>query len=87
MEIITGHVSSKGRITIPVPIRKELGLNQGSKVIFECDGQQIILSKAPDTLDWANLVKQISSEKVEFNDKGEYNPKLSPEFHEWMSNG
>ena len=41
----------------------------------------------PTALDWADLVKQIPVEKVEINEQGKYDPKKSPEFHDWMVNG
>lgn len=41
----------------------------------------------PIALDWAYLVKQIPVEKVEIDEQGKYDPKKSPEFHDWMVNG
>lgn len=41
----------------------------------------------PTTLDWADLVKKIPVEKVEIDEQGKYDPKKSPEFHDWMVNG
>lgn len=36
-------VTSKGQITIPVEIRKKLGINNGDKVLFVEDGDKIII--------------------------------------------
>jgi len=40
-----GSVSSRGQIAIPSEIRKELGLEEGSKVIFTVKDDAIILRK------------------------------------------
>jgi len=44
MEIAT--VTSKGQITIPVAIRKELGLKNGSKLIFFNKGNDIVIQNS-----------------------------------------
>lgn len=36
------EVSSKGRITIPIKMRKKLGIKRGTKVFFEEKGDEII---------------------------------------------
>ncbi len=38
-----GRVSSKGQVTIPIEIRKKLGIKEGDKVIFLEKGNEIIL--------------------------------------------
>lgn len=53
-------------------------------------GQVVIpttMKKVPTALDWATLVKQIPVEEVEIDEHGSYDPKKSPEFHDWMVNG
>ena len=44
MELAT--VTSKGQITIPVSIRKELGLKKGSKVLFINNGKDIVIQNS-----------------------------------------
>lgn len=39
----TATVSSKGQITLPMAIRKKLGLEPGSKISFEADNKQLII--------------------------------------------
>ena len=39
-------VSSKGQINIPIAIRKHLNLNEGDKVIFIIDGENVRLLNA-----------------------------------------
>ena len=40
---ITGVVSSKGQVTLPMAFRKQLGIGPGSTISFEVDNQQIII--------------------------------------------
>jgi AbrB family looped-hinge helix DNA binding protein len=40
------HVTSKGTVTIPVEIRRELGLEPGDSVVFVVDGDHAVLSRA-----------------------------------------
>ena len=44
-------------------------------------------SYEPTALDWANLVKQIPVEDVKIDENGYFDPKKSPDFHDWMTNG
>lgn len=84
---LTGKVSQKGQIVIPVAIRKKLGLQKGTEVSFEVKNNEVRIKKLPTALDWANLVKEIPVEDVEIDEKGHYDPKKSPDFHDWMVNG
>lgn len=84
---LTGKMSQKGQIVIPAAIRKALGLQKGTKVSFEVKNNEIRIKKLPTALDWANLVKEIPVEDVEIDENGHYDPKKSPDFHDWMVNG
>lgn len=84
---ITGKISQKGQVVIPAAIRKALGLEKGSEVSFELKGNEITIKKLPTALDWADLVKQYPVEDVEIDENGHYDPKKSPDFHDWMVNG
>lgn len=84
---ITGKISQKGQVVIPAAIRKALGLEKGSEVSFELKGNEITIKKLPTALDWADLVKQYPVEDVEIDENGRYDPKKSPDFHDWMVNG
>ncbi|MPQ35084.1 AbrB/MazE/SpoVT family DNA-binding domain-containing protein [Limosilactobacillus fermentum] len=84
---MTSKMSQKGQLVIPAPIRKALGLTKGTELSFEVKGDEITIKKLPTALDWANLVKQIPVEKVEIDEHGNYDPKKSPEFQDWMVNG
>jgi AbrB family looped-hinge helix DNA binding protein len=47
-------ITAKGQITIPIDIRKKLGLRVGDKVVFIEDGGQIIVANAAKVA-FANL--------------------------------
>ena len=85
--LLTSKVSQKGQVVIPIKIRKALGLKKGSKVLFELNNGEITIKKLPTALDWANLVKQIPVEDVNIDENGYFDPKKSPDFHDWMVNG
>ena len=85
--VLTGKVSQKGQVVIPIQIRKTLGLKKGSKVLFELKNGEITIKKLPTALDWANLVKQIPVENVKIDENGYFDPEKSPDFHDWMING
>ena len=44
MEI--AKITSRGQITIPIDIRKRLGVKEGDKVIFIEDGNKIVVANA-----------------------------------------
>lgn len=83
---LTGKMSQKGQIVIPAAIRKALGLQKETEVSFEVKNNEIRIKKLPTVLDWTNLVKEIPVEDVEIDENGHYNPKKSPDFHDWMVN-
>ncbi len=39
-------VTSKGQITIPIAIRKALGIREGDKILFMEEGDRVILTNA-----------------------------------------
>ncbi|MGN1272484.1 MAG: AbrB/MazE/SpoVT family DNA-binding domain-containing protein [Lactobacillus sp.] len=84
---LTGKMSQKGQIVIPAAIRKALGLEKGTKVSFEIKDNEVRIKKLPTALDWSELVKEIPVEDVEIDKNGHYDPKKSPDFHDWMVNG
>ena len=85
--VLIGKVSQKGQVVIPIQIRKALGLKKGSKVLFELNNGEITIKKLPTALDWAKLVEQIPVEDVNIDKNGYFDPKKSPDFHDWMVNG
>ena len=50
------RVSMKGQVTIPIEIRRKLGLREGDKVIFAEQGDSIVLFNS-NRLAWKELQK------------------------------
>ncbi len=71
---------------ISFAIRKALGLAKETEVSFEVKNNEIRIKKLPTVLDWTNLVKGKSPLVFEIDENGHYNPKKSPDFHDWMVN-
>lgn len=46
--MLVSNVTSKGQVTVPVSLRRELGIKAGGKVRFLRKGQQLILEAAND---------------------------------------
>lgn len=44
MEI--AKVTSKGQVTIPVAVRKMLGIREGDKLLFVAEGEKVVLMNA-----------------------------------------
>lgn len=88
MDKLIGKVSAKGQVVIPVAIRKELGIKNGTKVSFVINKyHEIVLKTVPTALDWSNLLRTLPHEDVKINKDGHYDPKQAPNFHDWMVNG
>ena len=87
MTELSSIVSKKGQVVIPAKIRKEFNLEKGTRVIFEVEGQNIIIKKVPTALDWQDIIKDIPNEDVEFDGSGNYDPLKAPNFHDWMVSG
>lgn len=43
-----GKISSRGQIAIPVDIRNQLGLNEGSKVLFFTEDDTLLIKKVTE---------------------------------------
>ena len=62
---------------------KVLDLEKGTKVYFELKDSENLVKKLPTALDWENLIFELPEEKVKIDKNGNYNPKKSPNFHDW----
>lgn len=51
MREITASLTTKGQVTVPVEVRRELGLDPGTKVVFVIDGGVVRLQPARFTLE------------------------------------
>jgi len=45
----TSTLTSKGQVTVPLPIRRRLGLRQGDRIEFATQGESIIIRPARET--------------------------------------
>ena len=44
--MITSRLTTKSQTTIPQPIRSALHLKEGDEIVYQIDGERVILSKA-----------------------------------------
>jgi antitoxin PrlF len=44
--VITSRLTTKAQTTIPQPIRAALRLKEGDELVYQIDGERVILSKA-----------------------------------------
>jgi len=68
MEI--AKITSRGQITIPIDIRKKLGLKEGDKVIFLEDGDKIVFANATK-IGFENMRKAFAGEAERLGLKSE----------------
>ena len=68
MEI--AKITSRGQITIPIDIRKRLGVKEGDKVIFIEDGNKIVVANAAK-IAFANMRSAFSAEAEQVGIKDE----------------
>ena len=64
------RISIKGQVTIPIGIRKRLGLREGDKVVFMEKGDNIVLLN-PNRLAWQEIQKAFSGAAEEAGFKNE----------------
>jgi AbrB family looped-hinge helix DNA binding protein len=57
-----GRVSSRGQIAIPVEIRKEMGLEEGSKVIFLLEEDTLLIKKVTSQT-WEQITAPLRAHK------------------------
>lgn len=48
-------VTRKGQITIPVEIRKKLGIKEGDHLAVEAIGDKVVFEKVPNLLDMCGI--------------------------------
>ena len=60
MKVEVTSVSSKGQVVIPAPVRKQLGLATGSKLMIMTDGTNVLMRpiRAPRREVFAQLVDE-----------------------------
>lgn len=55
------YLTSRGRVTIPKPVREALELHEGDEIVFRVERKRAIVAKTPDFLTMAGSVAVPSS--------------------------
>ena len=63
-----GRVSSRGQIAIPSDIRKELGLEEGSKVLFILEDDTVLMKKITKE-SFADITKPLRQAKKKIKER------------------
>ena len=61
MEMELAKITAKGQITIPIAVRRQLGLKEGDKILFVKQGNEIIL-KNPIVIAFKEAQKEFEGE-------------------------
>ena len=75
-------LTTKGQVTIPKEIREALSLKPGDKIIFEKEGNKVVLKSPKTLLDFRGYVKaekHISIEDARTNVKKKIGKKIKEE--------
>ncbi len=67
-----GKVSSRGQVAIPVEIRQEMGLQEGSKLLFFLQEGTLLIKKVSSS-DWASVTQPLreAGKKIKEQDVNE----------------
>jgi AbrB family looped-hinge helix DNA binding protein len=79
MKEFVSTITSKGQLTIPVEVRRMLGLKRGDKVVFQLEGREVRLAPADSRLaagyqsipalgearTWAQIEQAVAEERAE----------------------
>lgn len=57
MQTYTVSITSQGQMTIPVDIRRALGLEKAGKAVVHADGGKMVVEPEPDVLDLYGVFK------------------------------
>ena len=64
-----GTVSSRGQIAIPIDIRKEMGLRDGSRVLFLLEDDTLTIKKV-SVETWGMLTEPLRKDKKKISEEG-----------------
>jgi AbrB family looped-hinge helix DNA binding protein len=53
---VVSHITSKGQLTVPKPVRDALKLKEGDRVVFRVAGERAELARTADLLELAGAV-------------------------------
>ncbi len=61
-------VTRRGQTTIPKPIRKKLGIQEGTRLMADTEGDRVVFTKIPSIFDLAGKSKLTTEEAFKFLD-------------------
>ncbi len=64
-----GTVSARGQIAIPIDIRKEMGLDDGTRVLFLLEDDTLLVKKVTSQT-WAEVTKPLKEAKKKIKQSG-----------------
>ncbi len=62
-------VTRRGQTTIPAEIRKRLGIEEGTRLSVNADGERVVFTKMPSLFDLAGTSKLTREEAIRLLDK------------------
>lgn len=49
--MIHSRITAKAQTTVPLPVRRALGLGPGDALVWDIEGDRVVLARAPETAD------------------------------------
>ena len=49
--MIHSRITAKAQTTVPLPVRRALGLGPGDDLVWDIEGERVVLMRAPETAD------------------------------------
>jgi AbrB family looped-hinge helix DNA binding protein len=62
-------VTRRGQTTIPTSIRKKLGIQEGTRLMVDTEGDKVVLTKIPSIFDLAGKSKLTTEESFRLLDE------------------
>jgi AbrB family looped-hinge helix DNA binding protein len=62
-------VTRRGQTTIPISIRKKLGIQEGTRLMVDTEGDKVVLTKIPSIFDLAGKSKLSTEESFRLLDE------------------
>ncbi len=57
-------VTRRGQTTIPLEIRRKLGIREGSRLVVDSEGEKVVFTKVPSVFDLAGTSRLSREEAV-----------------------
>lgn len=79
-------ISQNGEIKLSKELMRKLAINPGDDLYYTIEKDHKVIFQNPNDF-WYKITKDTPREDVFFDKNGNYDPKKSPNFHDWMVNG